>query len=129
MHLQKRTQPNINKRSWTLIGLGAAIAVAAVVVMPRSAGAHYIASYDAAYYLVASNYGGNCGDGWNVSCEIKYGASCYYGGDGVCREGSHSLQLEGQYTELVWGVDYRYCSGVYRMYHHEYAQKYWDTCH
>ena len=129
MHLHKQTQTRINKRSWTLIGLGAAIAIAAVVFQPKIAGAHYISSYEAAAHLVNSNYGGNCGDGWNVSCEIKYGASCYYGGDGVCREGEHSLQLQGQYTELVWGVSYRYCSGVYRMYHHEYAQKYWDTCH
>ncbi len=127
--MRMHTHKHQSKRSWSLLGLGAAMAIAAVVCMPSDAGAHYISSYEAAAALVNSNYGGNCGSGWNVSCEIKYGASCYYGGDGVCREGSHSLQLEGNYTELKWGVDYRYCSGVYRMYHYEFGQTYWDTCH
>lgn len=118
-----------HRRNRYLLGFGAAMAVAALLLLPSDAGAHYVSSYDAAAALVRSNYGGNCGKGWNVSCEIKYGASCYYGGDGVCRTGSHSLQLQGKYSELVWGVDYRLCSGVYRMYHLEFGETYWDTCH
>jgi hypothetical protein len=117
------------RRDWTFSGLVAAMTLAAVLAMPSDASAHYVSSYDAAYYLVQSNYGGNCGAGWNVACGPKYGASCYYGGDGICRTGEHSLQLEGNYGETVWGAWYRSCSGVYRMYHYEYAEKYWDTCH
>jgi hypothetical protein len=121
-------QSGAKRKRSSLLGLVAAVVLAAGLSVGGDAKAHYIPSYEAAASLINSNYGGTCGDGWWWSCLEKYSAGCYYGGDGVCREGAHSLQIEGSFTEMNQLAQARFCMGVYRMYHHEFAQTYWKTC-
>ncbi len=120
---------NGEKRKRKLFGFGAALIVAAALWLPSKADAHYVASYEAAAALVNSHYGGRCGDGPFNSCSWLNGAGCYYGGDGACRVGAHSLQLQGSFAELQYQIEHRTCSGVYRMYHLEFGETYWENCY
>jgi hypothetical protein len=116
-------------RRWKLFGFASAILLAGALWLPGDADAHWVDSGSAAAALASSHYGGLCGQGTFTSCSWVNPAYCYYGGDGHCRVGDHSLQLEGSYEELENQINPRTCSGVYRMYHLEFGGAYWDNCH
>ena len=116
----------MTRRVIRLAVLAPLLAIALMLPAER-ADAHYVSEYEASAALWHSNYAGKCGDGATWWCEAKWWPSCYRGGDGLCRVGSHSLQIQGSYQE--WSVMQFYqCNGVYRMFHQEFGETYWETC-
>lgn len=110
------------------LALAAGLLLAALLSLrPERADAHYVASADAASALYNSNHGGRCGDGATWWCVLKWFPWCYGGGDGACRTGSHSLQLQGYFGEQTVWVSHN-CSGVYRMYHYDFGETCWENC-